>query len=662
MGQEPRTHGLAIRALTRVAVTAVLLAVAMQAAGQVRLVADSRGAREAPSPPPYEDRIIEGLGSGQADETREEAAYDRDGWPRFLRLETRLGTQPNGGQRQSVGLNASGVLDTPNHGTLSIDANLAPSEGRSAVTVRQRGLPMDGGWTVNNEIGVITPLAPGIMRLASRVFVPSFVTLGAGTEWLHAQSQTVMMASSGEPGRLQGYPVSGFEAFAGNITSLGGQSGFGDWSVAARHSRADGITRIDVPTRPSDYIDSDSTNVAVREASGNHSVQANFVETRTSEVAGARRGVWVDGEWKPSSSTYGWGFYRLDPDLSWSGQTMAADIEGAYARGSWRTRQWSADSSVDVLRSVSKPESTGILVTATGRWRYSQTLSLGAGGSARRYNGSAGSGFADMRWQNDLGSTGIRAEFNDGSGANTQRLTLDHTWLLPVGSSLATSLSGGRESGAASSGSLWGASVSFSVPVMSDATFTGNATTERQAGGTQYTSSNLSLVWRLSTRWALEGNYVYSIGRQRETLPVDPLAPGPERLTTTTGTRSLFLLLRYEDSAGSRTVPLGGPSQGGGGRIEGVVFLDGNRNGKQEAGELGAAGVTVFLDGRYAVRTDSHGRFEFPFVAAGNRTLTVLNETLPLPWVAGEQGETRIEIRVRETASVVIPVVRRGAD
>ena len=155
---------------------------------------------------------------------------------------------------------------------------------------------------------------------------------------------------------------------------------------------------------------------------------------------------------------------------------------------------------------------------------------------------------------------------------------------------------------------------------------------------------------------------MYSRGRTREIVSIDPLAPPPDSNLLATNTRSFFLLLRYEDRAGSSIAPLGGPPKTGGGSIEGVVFLDANRSGTQEAGESTAAGVTVFLDGRYAVRTDSQGRFTFPFVAPGPRVITVLNETLPLPWETGDRRRTRIEVAVRETMRVAIPVVRRGAD
>ncbi|MDT4861308.1 hypothetical protein FQZ97_959090 [compost metagenome] len=117
-------------------------------------------------------------------------------------------------------------------------------------------------------------------------------------------------------------------------------------------------------------------------------------------------------------------------------------------------------------------------------------------------------------------------------------------------------------------------------------------------------------------------------------------------------------MLRYELQAGSRSVPMGGKPSDGGGRIEGTVYFDANRSGTQEASESGVPGVTVYLDNRYAVRTDTQGRFEFPFVASGPRTVTVRNETLPLPWAVVDEGQAKVDVRLRETTRLSLPVQR----
>ncbi|MCW5591186.1 MAG: hypothetical protein KIS74_03720 [Burkholderiales bacterium] len=646
------------------ALAAIVTALA-PAFAQVRLVAAKPAAESAPPPEPeYVDRVIEGLATQEAEAEAKEAPYDAAGWPRFLRLETRLGTQPSGSLSTSRagGFTATGVVVTPNHGTLSIDANLALEEDRTAITVRQRGLPMEGGWVVNNELGVTPSLAPLLMRQPSRVYVPSRYARGAATEWLNPALQTQLIAAAGEPGLLQGFPVSGFLTLPGTLATLGAQKSIGPFTGAFRFERGDGLSLFRNPTRPEDSSDTRSAHVAVRATGDAHTIQANAVETRSTETDDTRRGMWVEGEWKRGTSLYGWGVFRLDPKLSWSGQGMASDSEGVYARGSWRTRQWSADANVDALRSISRPDESGVYVSATGRWRYSRSLNLGAGGSYRDYSGSGGSVFADARFQNEWGSSGARIDGTSGGSIRVRRVVLDHAWNLPQGWALNTSLGFGRESGENAAGSIRGGAVSFSAPLGNEITMLGNASTERRGDGSRSTSANVSLLWRVDANWSLEGNYIYSNGRQRQSQSLDPLAPPPDTLFLPADSRSYFLVLRYEEGAGTGSVPLGGAPGTGGGSIEGVVFLDANRTGTQEAGEAGAAGVTVYLDGRFATRTDALGRFEFPFVAAGTRVIRVLDETLPLPWESGERRDTSIEVVVREASRVAIPVVKRGGE
>ena len=98
--------------------------------------------------------------------------------------------------------------------------------------------------------------------------------------------------------------------------------------------------------------------------------------------------------------------------------------------------------------------------------------------------------------------------------------------------------------------------------------------------------------------------------------------------------------------------PLGGSIGGGAGRVSGVVFLDSNDDGRFAAGELGAANMTVILDGRYSVRTDGQGRFEFPAVAAGRHSIVVVPDNLPLPWMLINEGRTEIDVPVRSTVNV----------
>lgn len=204
--------------------------------------------------------------------------------------------------------------------------------------------------------------------------------------------------------------------------------------------------------------------------------------------------------------------------------------------------------------------------------------------------------------------------------------------------------------------SLWAAALSLAAPLTPRAGLRASFDTEQRSGGQRQRSLSLGTSWRINTQWSLEGQANRNTGRSQSGLSLDPLAP--PTTVVSTADRSFYAVLRYELQAGTRRAPLGGRPQEGGGRIQGTVYLDGNRSGTQEASETGAPGVTVSLDNRYATRTDAQGRFEFPFVAAGPRTITVRNETLPLPWSVVDEGQVKVDVRLRETVSLAIPVRR----
>ena len=163
---------------------------------------------------------------------------------------------------------------------------------------------------------------------------------------------------------------------------------------------------------------------------------------------------------------------------------------------------------------------------------------------------------------------------------------------------------------------------------------------------------NINLNWRLSAQWSMVGTYYDNRDDTANLFVLDPLIPVINPLPVQRN-RAIFFMLRYEYSAGTLTAPAGGRPGSPAGTITGTLFLDANDNGQREATEAAAANVTVLLDGRFSTRTDEAGRFEFPFVAAGQHRITVVPDNLPLPWSV---GDTKYDVRVgaRETASVEI--------
>jgi hypothetical protein len=661
------------RLLSTPLLATVVLASAWAAHAQTAPATAPQQATE-PAAAPYLDREIEGL-TPQVAETSEPLNYNAEGLPRFLRLETRLGTQPFEAERKArLGYAVFALVETPNHGTLSADGSYAPHARRGTLTLRQRGLPWEGGWMANHELGVINTLAPTITRLPSRIFVPSAIVQGGSAEWENAGRGLQLQAASGQPGRLEGLPTSGFRSLAGRRSSVGVQwqpggsdealantPGLG-WTLALRHERASGVSSLDNPSLPSDFVDADSTQLALRRASSDWRVQANLVNTNASNVNGSRSGFWIDSEWIEGPRTHGAGMFRLEPSLTWAQQPLPSDITGAYLRTAWRTRQWSAEAAIDWLRSLSGRTSDGAYATASARWRLGRGSSLGTGFSVRDFDGRAWDSYGDWRFDNDWGTSGLRLELSGGeSQASVHRLVYDQDWNMPQGFNLATSLGAGRVGVHPGTGEtaqdVWSAALSLSAPVGYNALVRGNLNTEQGSASSRRWGLNLGANWRLNPNWTLEGSLNRSIGKSLTTVSLDPLAP-PLPTVTSNDERSYYIVLRYEQQAGSRSIPLGGKLLDGGGRIEGTVYFDANKSGTQEASETGAPGVTVFLDNRYAVRTDAQGRFEFPFVASGPRTVTVRNDTLPLPWSVVDDGSVKVDVRLRETTRLSIPVQR----
>lgn len=629
--------------------------------------AQAQNAANAPAPAPYEDRIIEGL-APLADENDGQNDYDRGGWPRYLRLETRLGNQSfDASRRTRLAYALEGLIETPNHGMLSMDGSVSPSPREYTLTLRQRALPLPGGWTGDHDLGVITAPGTDLSRLPSRVLLPSTQLRGLSGQWEHTGQGLQLLAAGGEPGQLTSQPVTGFQGLGGRRHLAGAQwrspgaraTEPDGWTLALQHERATDVLTSATLDNPSGRTDADASHLALRRDSAGHRSQAQLVSSHTGAGGVSAQGVWVDSEWDEGPRQHGLSLYRLDPGLSWAAQAMPSDVQGATLRSQWRTRQWSAEASYDWLRSVSGRVGNGSYASASARWRIDRDNQFSAGAALRRFDGQAWNSFADWRRTNDWGQSGWRLELAGGADLQgpARVLSYDQEWAVPLGWTLSSTLGMGRYAANQDSDNFWSGALALQAPLSNGADLRGQLGTERRDNGQQRHNLNLGAQWRLNRHWSISGQYTRAIGQTPERRPLDPLAPLP---TTTTGNsdRSFLVLLRYEDEAGSRNVPLGGRPQEGGGRIEGIVYFDDNASGTQDANETGVPGVTIALDNRYAVRTDAQGRFSFPFVASGPRTVSVRNDTLPLPWSVVDDGQVTIDLRLRETTRLSLPVQR----
>jgi hypothetical protein len=87
------------------------------------------------------------------------------------------------GDSTSRALGIGGFVDTPNHGALSVNANLVQQQSNapgnqaqssgSTWRIDQRALPLDGGWFANHSAGDINTVSTRLARGTGRVSVPA---------------------------------------------------------------------------------------------------------------------------------------------------------------------------------------------------------------------------------------------------------------------------------------------------------------------------------------------------------------------------------------------------------------------------------------------------------------------------------------------------------
>jgi hypothetical protein len=298
---------------------------------------------------------------------------------------------------------------------------------------------------------------------------------------------------------------------------------------------------------------------------------------------------------------------------------------------------------------------------AVGNIRYQYLTGLGVGGGANVLEGAtnAWSAFGFVDYANPWGIGRAQINYATDSQQDSTQLTLDQTWSPGAGTNLSTSLLLGHlDSGGASANSV-GVAVFGSVPLSGRLTLSANARWTKAFGDlpSENVLANLALNWGFAPGWMASLNYYES--RNTGQIPLVVASPIPTLtpvFVQQLNDRTVFLALRYEWRGGTPTVPLSGAPGAGFGSVAGVLYLDANDNGRLDAGEQGAANVTIVLDGRFSARTDSQGRFEFPAVGPGDHVITVVSDNLPLPWSVAGDGRVNVQVRVRDQTQVDIPV------
>ncbi len=623
------------------------------AAASAQTVVDKQDPRTAA----YEDRLIDD-GALPLDLTDGQSPLgSTEGLPRALRLDgmwsqvrrdNRTETQP--------GIGIGGYLATPDFGAFVFDGLFTNGEGTSIATLWQRDMPFDGGWRASNGIGMLNTPAIDLARFQPRIFLPTTPSFGAVTDWRGPGGMQIT-AGGGEPGLYVGAYVPEFRRLGGQVYNVGAQTALDrQWTAGAQLAGTKDVTsgfQFGPDPRP---FSTRSLYASASRQDATSKFQFNLLESWNS-FNGSHRGAWFDGLTRSGWWLQSYGLFYLEPTLVWGNQPVANNAQGGYYRMNYSSLRWFWDGGVDYIAPVDDDRGAATtFMNGSVRYQFLRNLSGGAGGNVRIAGTDAWQGFVYLEQANPLLTGRAQLSHADDGPRQETLLTFNQTWNVRAGSRLSTTLAVGRfrdEQGRNSG--QFGLAANGGGEIVRNVALDLNAQWSRwndEAEPTSLTGS-VVLTWSILPQLRL----IATAYRSRATVrrPISVTSPLDALLQPTLLDDSgAFLILRWESRAGSLGAPLGGFAGAGAGSISGTVFLDANDSGRFEAGEAGAAIVTVLLDGRYPVRSDAQGRFEFPAVAAGRHLLTVVPDNLPLPWILADEGRVEIEVRVREHLAVEI--------
>jgi hypothetical protein len=628
----------------------------------------------------YQDRYIDG-GSLAPDVSKgDEQTNDTQGLARSLQIDGVVSAlrSRDGGSAENVeenGFIAKSQWETASYGAWSLDASAraGPSEGPSeqgqggTLTLRQRGMPFDGGWQADNALGDLNTPDINLARLQPRFYLPTSPMQGLTTEWRGPDGLQVV-AGGGVPGIFDGIEVPDFRTLGGSTATAGAQwSPPSNWTVGGQFIEAH-----DVNLAAGSVIDDaaliSSTTGLVTAAWQDHNAHfdANLLDGYVNGKPNAVGG-WVDGSITEGRFLQDAGLFRIDPNMTWGNQLIADNIEGGYYRIDYQGRRWMADVGVDEVHSVSGIGTDTTFVTSDARYQLSRDWGVGAVANVSRADGgTAWSLEGYVEHPDSWGTSRTQVEFADTPMGQDATLMLNQAWPTPVGIRFNTSASVERISGAIVNG-VEQDSMLLGIAANGGGQFTAklgvegnvNWATAVQGRAAPGVSANVSLTYQISQTWEVLATYYDSqTGSWTPLTVVSPLTPPVATAVPAMQERGVFLTLRYKRAAGLHFAPMGGGPGAGSGEISGLVYLDTNNNGHFEAGEAGAPNVTVVLDGRFSVQTDASGRFDFPVVVTGHHVIKVISDNLPLPWTLVSEGRTEVEVTTRNRSDISIGAQR----
>jgi hypothetical protein len=620
-------------------------------------------------PAHYVDRLIDEKMEGVVDEL---AAEERERGPepqgrRLSAAEARYYSRSTGlGSMHEYGVMVQHRRETLDYGDLSVDAYGRNSGGDPALLpagptsgsqfqFQQFRMPLAPHVLMDNAVGAIRLGANQLVTGSFRVQLPTSLAEGVQSRVYGDTDEALVY--SGRVGQLNGIVTQSFAAAQGRLAGAGYNHAFSNsWSV--------GVQAVELSNH-SLLPDHQSIAWAGRfqAAPGGREIGVRLL---TDNRGG--RGWWADGLEPAGLWQHRYGIYRLPQNLLWSDVNIGNDSQGIYVRSDYRTTINSMSFGGEVSESnlAQDPSRSGFYtrsVYSTGYHRVSRDTNLSGGVTlADRTAKSALLPAEDSRSTSANAGIGQRFDFGTSTFrvaagrteavvnyASSRGATWDHAWNMRDWF-LSTALAYTRDDSGGISTNRKSLSAAFR---RSEGRLTFDGGAQYALANTQGVDSH-NLSWNLNGDWTIDRTWSTRAQLYWNRVDVaDPLFP------TDTREKAIMFALRAQEYAGTPFTQVGlRTGAAGSGRIVGWVFYDDNSDGIKQASERGAAGVIVYLDGRYTATTDADGRFEFLPVPVGPHSLRLAVERVPLPWGLLDDAPRKLEVPLRDAAMIEMPLVR----
>jgi len=525
--------------------------------------------------------------------------------------------------------------------------------GNAQFTLRQYDFALNEHRIMDNTAGVLRSNAESMISSSFRMNLPSALLLGAKSR-ISGQDSS-MDISAGRVGRLGTGQIEGFDTSNGNLFSLGYHRDLGSqWRIGTYALNLEDAA--DVP-------DHQSIASAVEYQSPDE--QQRYKAHLLFDSKG-QNGAWLDGDRRVNQWRHRYGVFRLEPGLLWADTALTNDQQGAYLRSETRSLRNAFTTGLDFIdtnidSNSTRPDSYLYNGFLDDSWRWTHKTTIGstltvrgsrpsnnaAGDESRNYvvSGYISRGFSIGTSRLQVSASRLEEGNDTGNGYGG---VWDQDWNLRQDLSLSSSISRENETGIDGQEKRSSAALLMRHEITSSLNWDADISYVRVDSKQLNTQNNLfaslAMYWRFLRSWDAS---------LRVTL--NQFDSNADNIGTdlSDDEKTLLFSVRYSESRGRPYVLLGQQTDAHGyGDITGLVFYDGNGDGKRQAGEPVARDVVVYLDKRYVATTDGDGRYRFEHITAGQHDLTLALEDLPLPWGLLDDAPRRVNVDIRASSEM----------